>query len=75
MANIWKNSLQSTRYSLAIIYKNTEVGMPDFFCDTQSQFRNLTQALLQLQFRNLKKCCSSTAMTQSQFFSSVRFSP
>jgi hypothetical protein len=55
MANIWKNSLQSTRHSLAIIYKNTEVGMPDFFCDTQSQFRNLKQALLQLQFRNLKK--------------------
>jgi hypothetical protein len=47
----------------------SEVGTHNFFFSPQSQLRNLKDALPQSQFRNfLKKCCSTTAIPQSQFF-------
>jgi hypothetical protein len=56
-------------WGLAAFQRIAEVGTRNFFLSPQSQFRNLKEALLQSQFRNfLKKCCSATAIPQSQFF-------
>ncbi len=52
-----------------LYWQLAEVGTRNFFWSPQSQFRNLKEALPQSQFRNfLKKCCSATAIPQSQFF-------
>jgi hypothetical protein len=52
-----------------LIYYFPVVGTRNFFLSPQSQFCNLKEALPQSQFRNFKKkCCSTTAIPQSQFF-------
>jgi hypothetical protein len=54
---------------LAILISKMQSLALNFFWSPQSQFRNLKEALPQSQFRNfLKKCCSATAIPQSQFF-------
>jgi hypothetical protein len=58
-----KRKLELHKLSLA------EVGTHNFLLSPQPQFRNLKETLPQSQFRNfLKKCCSTTATPQSQFF-------